>query len=246
VAEIGSAQAGEREGSGAIVPAAGTAGGAGAQPGALAGEGGAQGDAVPEAVVTDAVAPGDAGAQPVAGEPPAGLEGDVAQPHAHEPPAGAEDAAQPQTHEPPTGAEDVAQPQTHEPPAEAEGGVAGETDTVVVPAVAATGFMQRAVIRRRVRFLRRRRELALHDLGGFAFESHRLGQPREELLAQKLSAIGELDDELAALQDALGQHEELALLREPGISSCPQCSTIHDSAARYCPTCGRPTAGTPS
>jgi len=128
-----------------------------------------------------------------------------------------------------------------EPEAGAEDGAAEGTEGAV-PAVGATGFMQRAVIRRRVRFLRRRRELALHDLGGFTFESHRLGQPREELLAQKLSAIGELDHELATLQDALGQREELAVLREPGISSCPQCSTIHDSAARYCPTCGRPTA----
>ena len=127
---------------------------------------------------------------------------------------------------------------------------AGDTevqgDAVAGPPVAATGFLQRAVVRRRARFLSRRRELALHDLGGFAFESHRLGQPREELLAQKLSAISELDDELAALQGALDRHEEVAVLREPGISSCPQCSTIHDSAARYCPTCGRPTAGKPS
>ena len=137
------------------------------------------------------------------------------------------------------------------------GALAGETEAhagdtevqggaVAGPPVAATGFLQRAVIRRRARFLSRRRELALHDLGGFAFESHRLGQPREELLAQKLSAISELDDELAALQGALDRHEEVAVLREPGISSCPQCSTIHDSAARYCPTCGRPTAGKPS
>jgi hypothetical protein len=109
--------------------------------------------------------------------------------------------------------------------------------------LAATGFLQRAVIRRRVRFLRRRRELALHDLGGFAFESHRLSEPRDELLAAKLAAISALDDELAALQQALELREELAVLHEPGIASCPQCSTIHDSAANYCPSCGRPTAG---
>jgi hypothetical protein len=110
-------------------------------------------------------------------------------------------------------------------------------------AAGATSFMQRAVIRRRVRFLRRRRELALHDLGGFTFESHRLGEGREELLAAKLAAISALDDELAKLQDALDLREELAVLHEPGIASCRQCSTLHDSAANYCPTCGRPTAG---
>jgi hypothetical protein len=110
-------------------------------------------------------------------------------------------------------------------------------------AVAATGFLQRAVLRRRVRFLRRRRELALHDLGGFAFESHRLGEPRDELLGEKLAALDALDDELATLQRALDLREELAVLREPGIASCPECSTIHDSAANFCPSCGRPTSG---
>jgi len=99
--------------------------------------------------------------------------------------------------------------------------------------LAATGFLQRAVIRRRVRFLRRRRELALHDLG----------EPGEAPLAEKLASLSALDGELATLQRALELREELAVLHEPGINSCPQCSTIHDSAANFCPTCGRPTAG---
>ena len=107
----------------------------------------------------------------------------------------------------------------------------------------ATGFMQRAVLRRRVRFLRRRRELALHDLGGFVFEAHRLGEEPDAVLAAKLAAIDALDGELAMLQRALGQREELAVLREPGIASCPVCATIHESAANFCPGCGRPTAG---
>jgi hypothetical protein len=107
----------------------------------------------------------------------------------------------------------------------------------------ATGFMQRAVLRRRARFLRRRRELALHDLGGFLFEAHRLGETRDVLLAEKLAALTALDDELATLQNALELHEELAVLHEPGIAACPQCATIHDSGANYCPACGRPTSG---
>jgi hypothetical protein len=117
-----------------------------------------------------------------------------------------------------------------------------EGSDTVVRNVRATGFMQRAVLRRRVRFLRRRRELALHDLGGFLFESHRLGERRDEQLAEKLAAITALDDELATLQHALEMREELAVLHEPGIASCPQCSAIHDSSANFCPTCGRPTA----
>jgi hypothetical protein len=107
----------------------------------------------------------------------------------------------------------------------------------------ATGFMQRAVLRRRVRFLRRRRELALHDLGGFLFEAHRLGETRDVLLAEKLAALTALADELATLQNALELREELAVLHEPGISACPHCATIHDSSANYCPSCGRATSG---
>ena len=110
------------------------------------------------------------------------------------------------------------------------------------PPTGATSFIQRAVLRRRVRYLARRRELALHDLGGFLFESHRLGESRADLLAEKLAATGALDDEIATLQRALDLREELAVLHEPGIASCPQCSTIHDSAANYCPHCGRPAA----
>jgi len=122
---------------------------------------------------------------------------------------------------------------------------AAEGSGAVTGARGATGFMQRAVIRRRVRFLRRRRELALHDLGGFAFESHRLGESRDDLLTEKLAALSALDDELATLQRALDLREEVAVLHEPGIASCPQCSTIHDSAANYCPGCGRRSAGGP-
>ena len=118
-----------------------------------------------------------------------------------------------------------------------------EEPATLVHGPRATGFMQRAMLRRRVRFLCRRRELALHDLGGFVFETHRLGEARDDLLTEKLAAITALDAELATLQQALELHEELAVLHEPGIASCPQCATIHDSSAKYCPACGRPTAG---
>lgn len=119
-----------------------------------------------------------------------------------------------------------------------------EGGSTEVQSTRATGFLQRAVLRRRLRFLRRRRELALHDLGGFLFESHRLGEARAELLDEKLAAITALDDELATLQQALELREELAVLHEPGIASCPRCATIHDSTANYCPSCGRPTTRT--
>jgi hypothetical protein len=107
----------------------------------------------------------------------------------------------------------------------------------------ATSFLERAVLRRRIRFLRRRRELALHDLGGFVYETHRLGERRPELTTAKLDDVDAIDGELATLERALGLGEELIVLHEPGISSCIHCSTIHDSAARFCPGCGRPRSG---
>ena len=116
------------------------------------------------------------------------------------------------------------------PPAPADGG-------------RATSFLERAVLRRRIRFLRRRRELALHDLGGFVYETHRLGESRPELTAQKLDEVDAIDGELATLERALALGEELIVLHEPGISACIHCSTIHDSAARFCPGCGRPASG---
>jgi hypothetical protein len=115
-------------------------------------------------------------------------------------------------------------------------------DDTVAGDGSATSFLERARLRRRLRFLTRRRELALHDLGGFVFEEHRLGQSRPELEAAKLAALDAIDSELATLQYALAMREELTVLREPGLASCPQCREIHDSAANYCPTCGRPTA----
>jgi hypothetical protein len=89
-----------------------------------------------------------------------------------------------------------------------------------------------------VRYLRRRRELALRDLGGFVYEAQRQGEPRPALLAEKLDALAKLDAELATLETALAEHREALVLREPGIAVCALCSTIHDSEARYCPQCG--------
>ena len=44
------------------------------------------------------------------------------------------------------------------------------------------GFLERGGLRRRLRFLRKTRELAYRDLGGLVFEMHRLGQERKDLL----------------------------------------------------------------
>jgi len=108
----------------------------------------------------------------------------------------------------------------------------------------ATSFLERVPLRRRLRFLRRARELAIRDLGGFVYEAHHQGQPRPELLSEKLAALDALDGECQKLGQALDEREEVRVLREPGISACVHCSTIYGSEARFCPGCGVPTRAT--
>jgi hypothetical protein len=108
-------------------------------------------------------------------------------------------------------------------------------------------------MRRRLRFLRKARELAYRDLGGLLFEMHRLGQRHDELVAAKLTTLGHIDTELRALQDALGERGAVTVLREAGVAACPRCAAIHGSDDRFCPACGipmgrradRPIAATP-
>jgi len=101
----------------------------------------------------------------------------------------------------------------------------------------ATSFLERARLRRRLTYLRRRRELLLRELGGRVVESHRQGHD-DPGLAAMLSELDALDDERSKLERGLAEHQELAVLREPGITTCPQCSTIHSSDANFCPGCG--------
>jgi hypothetical protein len=102
------------------------------------------------------------------------------------------------------------------------------------------GLRARSRIRRRVRFLRRLRELQLRDIGGFVAELHRLGRDRPELVKAKVEAAAETDRELRALERALRDGGPVTELREPGIGgSCPSCGTVHGSADRYCSWCGR-------
>lgn len=116
--------------------------------------------------------------------------------------------------------------------------VVGDGTPETVAEASATSFTQRAPLRRRLRYLSRRRELALRDLGGFVFESHRQGEERPGLVADKLGALSAIDDERELLERALDQRREVIALREPGISVCAACSTLHGSEANFCPHCG--------
>jgi hypothetical protein len=107
------------------------------------------------------------------------------------------------------------------------------------PRAAATGFRERGRLRRRLRYLRRARELGYRDLGGFIFDLHRFGREGADLVQSKLAALMAIDGELRALEAALGEHREVAVLREPGIGSCLKCGALHGSTDSFCPHCGR-------
>jgi hypothetical protein len=114
--------------------------------------------------------------------------------------------------------------------------MSGVVDRIVPPA----NIGERGKIRRRVRYLRKLRELQLRDLGGFALEQRRLGRERPDLMAAKLEAAAETDRELRALERALSERRPLRELREPGIGgACQACGTVHGSSDRYCGWCGQ-------
>jgi hypothetical protein len=104
----------------------------------------------------------------------------------------------------------------------------------------------RGKLRRRLRYLRRVRELLLRDLGGFVFELHRTAgdapqEAQQRLLQAKTNRLAALDAELRGLESRLGRPHEGTLLREPGIGGlCPECGELHASDAHYCARCGTP------
>ena len=102
------------------------------------------------------------------------------------------------------------------------------------------GFIARGRIRRRVRFLRKARELAYRDLGGLVFNLHRYGQRNDALVLAKLTTLGHIDSELRALERTLREPQPLTVLSEAGITACARCAAIHSSEDRFCPNCGLP------
>jgi len=123
------------------------------------------------------------------------------------------------------------QPAPEETPA--EGAPAGQDAAPGSPS-----FRHRGRMRRRLRYLRRVRELGFRDLGGLVFDQHRFSQANEDLVRGKVSALAAVDQELRTLEHALADHRPITELREPGISVCPRCGGLHGSEARYCPSCG--------
>lgn len=122
----------------------------------------------------------------------------------------------------------------------------GTHDTaVVVPDVSGEqpSFRDRGQLRRRLRYLRRARELAFRDIGGLMFDMRRFGRERPDLVEAKLGALAAVDQELRALERVLDDRRPLHQLREPGITSCARCGALHSSESNFCPNCGLQIAG---
>jgi hypothetical protein len=118
---------------------------------------------------------------------------------------------------------------------EAMSGLVDET-----PVGTAPSHRERSQIRRRVRYLRKLRELQLRDLGGFLLEQARVGRENPEIVEAKLAGAVETDRELRQLERALDRRTSLRELREPGVGgACPSCGTVHGSSDRYCSRCGQ-------
>jgi hypothetical protein len=112
------------------------------------------------------------------------------------------------------------------------------------PAPDSPGFRDRGKLRRRLRYLRRVRDLQLRDLGGLVYETYRQKRPSQELVDRKVSVLAATDSELSGLEVALDDRRPLRELRVPGIGGeCPRCGELYGSAARFCSNCGAGLAG---
>ena len=99
-------------------------------------------------------------------------------------------------------------------------------------------FRDRGRYRRRLRYLRRVRELGFRDLGGLMHDLHRFRRDGRPLVDAKLAALDAVDRELRALERALGDERPYTELREAGVAACPRCAALHATDARFCSRCG--------
>jgi hypothetical protein len=102
---------------------------------------------------------------------------------------------------------------------------------------------RRGRLRRRLRYLRRARELMLRDLGGLLYEVHRTGggniDSHATVVGAKVQRIAGLDAEAHALETALSAPRGETVLFEPGVGgTCATCGELYGSDARFCSNCG--------
>ena len=98
---------------------------------------------------------------------------------------------------------------------------------------------RRGKLRRRARFLRKARELALRDLGGLVYEARRREQDPGKLAQEKVDRLIALDAELTEIEAVLGVARGETVVREPGVGgTCARCGELHPSDATFCAKCG--------
>lgn len=98
---------------------------------------------------------------------------------------------------------------------------------------------ERGLSRRRLRYVRKLRELELRDLGGLVFDLYRFGVARDELVRTKLESLMSTDTELHELEERLDDRQPVRELREAGVGgACWRCGTLHGSDSRFCSSCG--------
>jgi hypothetical protein len=106
---------------------------------------------------------------------------------------------------------------------------------------------RRARLRRRLRYLRRAREVSLRDLGGLVYEVHRSGAgdmaAHAGLIGGKVRRLNDLDAEAGAIETALAAPRAAeTVVFQPGVGgTCDFCGELYGSAARFCSNCGSPT-----
>jgi hypothetical protein len=108
---------------------------------------------------------------------------------------------------------------------------------------------RRSRLRRRLRYLRRARELMLRDLGGLLYEVYRTAggdvTAHSTLIGAKVERLSRLDAESEGIETALGAPRSETVVFQPGVGGiCETCGELYGSAARFCSNCGSPTGPT--
>jgi hypothetical protein len=183
-----------------------------------------------------------------AGDPPA--EGQAAAPEGAPTTAG-DPAGGSATAETPAG-DEAARAETTELPTATAPAIHGDPDKpagLEAGAAAQAPSGRRGRLRRRLRYLRRARELMLRDLGGLVYEVHRTGggdfATHSNVIGGKVERLASLDAETGAIEELLGAPRSESVVFEPGIGgTCAVCGELYGSAARFCSHCAAPTSAT--
>lgn len=133
-------------------------------------------------------------------------------------------------------------------PADAPAPADGET--AVVPAVEDPADPEKPSpegprrLRRRRKKLVSRREVAVYDLGGLAFELYRRDMLTEEVMRLRAQEVADLDDTVRDIDARLSQVDQERRERrvrtppDPSVGCCLVCRAPFRAEARFCWQCG--------